>query len=271
MQRPIPSTGELLPVVGLGTWQTFDVRTSEEKVPLKEVLKTLVANGGKVVDSSPMYGRSEEVTGELSEDAGVNDQLFIATKVWTAGKESGIQQMKASLRLLRRRRIELMQVHNLTDWSTHLSTLREWRDQGIVKYIGITHYTESAYPQIEKIMRDEPIDFMQVNYSLGSTRARERLFPLAMEKKIAVLINRPFEEGALFRRFRNEPLPEWAKEADCASWGNIFLKFILAQPAVTCIIPGTSKPTHLLDNLNAAKGVPPNPDIVSKMEGLLKN
>jgi diketogulonate reductase-like aldo/keto reductase len=257
--REIPSTGEQLPVVGLGTWQTFDAGNSpEEREPLKNVLKTLVEKGGSVVDSSPMYGSSEEVVGDLSTALDLNSKLFIATKVWTSGKENGIRQMNESFEKLKRKQIDLMQVHNLLDWQTHFPTLRDWKATGKIRYIGITHYTESAYTNVEQILKNNTVDFLQINYSLLSRKAEERLFPLAQEKKVAVLINQPFEEGALFQRVKGKQLPEWAKEFDCASWGQFFLKFILSHPAVTCVIPGTSKPHHMADNLGAAFGKLPD-------------
>jgi diketogulonate reductase-like aldo/keto reductase len=249
------STGEKIPVVGLGTWQTFDVGTKAEYTnPLKEVLKTLIDKGGKVVDSSPMYGKSEKVVGDLSTELSLNNKLFIATKVWTSGKDQGIKQMNESFRLLKRKQIDLLQIHNLVDWQTHLKTLREWKAQNKIRYIGITHYTESAYDQVEQILKNHPVDFLQINYSLMSRRAEERLFPLAQEKKVSVLINRPYEEGALFNRVQGKELPAWAKEFDCTSWGQFFLKFILSHPAVTCVIPGTSKPHHMADNAMAGYG-----------------
>jgi diketogulonate reductase-like aldo/keto reductase len=255
MNTRATSTGEQIPVVGLGTWQTFDVSTSPQSInPLKEVLRTLLSRGGKVIDSSPMYGRSERVVGELSTELRLNEKLFIATKVWTSGKEQGIRQMNKSFALLRRKQIDLMQIHNLVDWRTHLKTLRDWKQDGKIRYLGITHYTESAYSTIEEILKNEPIDFLQINYSLMSRKAEERLFPIAQEKKVSILINRPFEEGALFNRVKGKTVPEWAREFDCTSWGQFFLKFILAQPAVTCVIPGTSKPHHMLDNAQAGFG-----------------
>jgi diketogulonate reductase-like aldo/keto reductase len=270
LQKPIPSTGELLPAIGLGTWQTFDVSdNSSEVASLTEVLRTLTRHGGKLVDSSPMYGRSEDVLGNLSSKAGLNQDLFIATKVWTTGRENGIQQMNKSMSLLRRERLDLMQVHNLTDWETHLITLRKWKDEGRIRYIGITHYTESAYGYIEKILQQEPIDFLQINYSLTSRRADQRLFPLAMEKKVAVIINRPFEEGALFRRVKGMALPPWAEEFGCKSWGQFFLKFIISHPTVTCAIPGTSKPHHMLDNAMAGTGRMPDEKERQKMISIL--
>jgi diketogulonate reductase-like aldo/keto reductase len=255
LKRSIPSSGEKLPVVGLGTWQTFDVGESEsERTPLKSVLKTLIEKGGSVVDSSPMYGSSEEVVGDLSTEIGLNDKLFIATKVWTSGEADGIRQMNNSFSLLRRKKIDLMQIHNLVDWQTHIKTLRKWKDEGRIRYLGVTHYTESAYSTLEQILKTTQLDFLQINYSLLSRKAEDRLLPLAREKKVAVLINQPFEEGALFGRVKGKSLPAWAKEFDCNSWGQFFLKFILSNDAVTCVIPGTSKPHHMLDNLGAGFG-----------------
>jgi diketogulonate reductase-like aldo/keto reductase len=249
----------LLPAIGLGTWQTFDVgNDSTARAPLKEVLKTLVAKGGTVVDSSPMYGTSEDVTGDLSTELGLNTRLFIATKVWTTGKENGIAQMNRSFAKLQRKKIDLMQIHNLTDWQTHLATLRAWKEEGRIRYLGITHYTESAYTAIENIIKNNAVDFLQINYSMLRRTAEERLFPLAQEKNVAVIINQPFEEGELFQRVKGKALPEWAAEFDCQSWGQFFLKFILAHSAVTCVIPGTSKPHHMADNMGAAFGKLPD-------------
>ncbi|HMQ00709.1 MAG TPA: aldo/keto reductase [Cyclobacteriaceae bacterium] len=259
LTRPVPGTAEQLPVIGLGTWQTFDVGEAQaEREPLKEVLKVLFDHGGSVIDSSPMYGRSEKVVGELSTEVKLNEKFFMATKVWTNGKDNGIRQMNESFTLLKRKHIELMQIHNLVDWQTHLKTLRDWKAQGKIKYIGITHYTESAYASLEQILKTEAIDFLQINYSLLSRKAEERLFPLCMEKQVAVLVNQPFESGNLFNRMRGKDLPAWAKDFDCASWGQFFLKFILSHPAVTCVIPGTSKPHHMLDNLGAGFGKLPD-------------
>lgn len=268
LKRAIPSSNEKIPVVGLGTWQTFDVGENEsDRAPLKEVLKTLIDNGGSVVDSSPMYGNSEKVVGDLSTELNLNQKLFIATKVWTNGEKAGIEQMNNSFALLKRSKIDLMQIHNLVDWKTHIKTLQNWKEQGRIKYIGITHYTEGAYSSIEQILNSTPLDFLQINYSLVSRKAEERLFPLAQERKVAVIINQPFEDGTLFSRVKGKTLPVWAKEFDCKSWGQFFLKFILAQPAVTCVIPGTSKPHHMLDNLGAAYGRLPSPSHLTKMVG----
>jgi diketogulonate reductase-like aldo/keto reductase len=270
LKRTIPSSGEKLPVVGLGTWQTFDVGESEgERTPLKAVLKTLIEKGGSVVDSSPMYGSSEKVVGDLSTEIGLNEKLFIATKVWTSGEVDGIQQMNNSFSLLRRKKIDLMQIHNLVDWQIHIKTLRKWKEEGRIRYLGVTHYTESAYPTLEQILKTTPLDFLQINYSLLSRKAEERLFPLAQERKVAVIINQPFEEGALFSRVKGKSLPAWAKEFDCNSWGQFFLKFILSNDAVTCVIPGTSKPHHMLDNLGAGFGKLPSAEHRKQMAELL--
>lgn len=255
LKRIIPSTNEKLPVVGVGTWQTFDVSaTSEERDLLKGVLKTLLEKGGTVIDSSPMYGRSEEVVGDLSSELGVNNKLFIATKVWTNGRDNGIRQMNDSFRLMRRKQIELMQIHNLVDWQTHLKTLRTWKDEGKIKYIGLTHYTAGAHDRLASIISTEKVDFIQINYNLLDRHAEERLLPLAREQGVAVLINQPFESGTLFSRVKGKQLPSWAREFDCQSWAQFFLKFILAHPSVTCVIPGTSKPHHMLDNMGAGFG-----------------
>lgn len=259
-----------MPVVGLGTWQTFDAGESEsERTPLKAVLKTLIEKGGTVVDSSPMYGSSEKVVGDLSTEIGLNEKLFIATKVWTSGEADGIQQMNNSFSLLRRKKIDLMQIHNLVDWQTHIKTLRKWKEEGRVRYLGVTHYTESAYSTLEQILKTTPLDFLQINYSLLSRKAEERLFPLAQERKVAVIINQPFEEGALFSKVKGKSLPAWAKEFDCNSWGQFFLKFILSNEAVTCVIPGTSKPHHMLDNLGAGFGKLPSAEHRRQMVELL--
>jgi aryl-alcohol dehydrogenase-like predicted oxidoreductase len=269
-KRKIPSTLEELPCVGLGTWQTFDVGTgASERNPLKEVLQKLVDNYATVVDSSPMYGNSERVVGELSHQLNINNKLFIATKVWTTGEEAGIKQMKNSFSLLKREKIDLMQIHNLVDWQTHLKTLRKWKEQGVVRYIGLTHYIDSAHDTVASIIKNNPVDFIQINYNLLDRHAEEKLLPLAKELKVAVLINRPFEEGALFGRVKGKALPEWAAEFDCTSWAQLFLKFILSNPAVTCVIPGTSKITHLLDNLQAGIGKLPDSSHKQKMIQLL--
>ncbi|MDP9965153.1 diketogulonate reductase-like aldo/keto reductase [Variovorax beijingensis] len=259
--RPIPSTQEALPVVGCGTWIGFDQRPgSDEYQRLPGVLDALFAAGGTVIDSSPMYGRSEESTGELLAAAARprETQAFLATKVWTSGREAGIAQMEQSFARLRTQRMDLMQVHNLMDWKTHLATLRGWKEKGRVRYIGITHYTASAYREVEAVLRAEKLDFLQINYSLDAREAEERLLPLAAERGVAVIVNMPFGGGGLLRRLRGKPLPAWAGEIGCTSWAQVLLKFVLSQPAVTCTIPGTSRAEHMADNAAAGAGAFPD-------------
>ena len=257
--RKIPSSGELLPVLGLGTWQTFDVANdSAARAPLRDVLREFSALGGKLIDSSPMYGRSEEVAGDLIANLGLREKLFIATKVWTSGKTAGIAQMEASIEKLKAKPIELLQVHNLLDVDTHLRTLAEWRRTGLVPYVGVTHYTPSAYDAVAKVIGTHKLDFLQINYSVIEREAEQRLLPLARERGIAVIVNRPFAGGDLFRRLRNTALPAWASEIDCTSWAQLMLKFVISHPAVTCVIPATSRVEHLRDNMSAGKGRMPD-------------
>ena len=256
--RAIPSSGEKLPVMGMGTWQTFDVAGSEPaRKPLEEVLSLFVSLGGTLVDSSPMYGRSETVLGDIAVRLGVRDKLFMATKVWTSGREAGIAQMRDSEKKLRGR-VDLMQVHNLVDADTHLETLRAWKAEKRIRYIGITHYTSSAYLDLAAHIRRGGIDFVQLNYSLAEREAEKRLLPLCQDKGVAVLVNRPLGAGSLFRETRGKALPAIAKELDCHSWAELFLKFVVSHPAVTCAIPATSKPDHLRENMRAGTG--PMPD-----------
>jgi diketogulonate reductase-like aldo/keto reductase len=270
IERAIPSTGEQIPAVGLGTWRTFDVGASRaERDPLKDVLGRFVALGGRVIDSSPMYGAAESVVGDLAAELAIGDKLFLATKVWTTGRDAGIAQMETSLRRLRVRRLDLMQIHNLLDWRTHLATLRAWKDAGRIRYLGVTHYTSSAYDELERVLRSEPLDWVQVNYSLGEREAERRILPTARERGVAVLVNRPFSEGGLFQRVRGRPLPAWAAEFDCASWAQFFLKWILAHPSVTCVIPGTSRPEHVVDNLGAGHGRLPDSATRERMTALI--
>ena len=270
--RLIPSTKEPIPMVGLGTWQTFDVgESSEERDPLKEVLNILVENGGSVIDSSPMYGRSEKVVGELTTELDIKSQIFEATKVWTSGLREGKDQIDRSFKLMQANPLDLLQVHNLLDWEKHLPTLKDLKDEGKIRYIGISHYHKGGYSEMEKIMKSEPIDFIQINYNLAVRDASERLLPLANEKGIGVIINRPYEGGSLFRKVRGSELPEWAKEFDAKSWGQFFLKFILAHEAVSCVIPGTSKPKHMRDNVAAGFGRLPENKHITKMINLIKS
>jgi diketogulonate reductase-like aldo/keto reductase len=255
LTRPIPSSGEALPVVGLGTWQTFDIGDGEgERAPRREVLQILLEGGGTVIDSSPMYGRSEGVVGALLAELGARERAFLATKVWTRGRAAGIAQMEQSLRRFRSERLELMQVHNLVDWQVHLKTLRAWKAEGRIRYLGITHYTTGALDDLAAVIEREPIDFVQLAHSLAVRAAEDRLLPLAADRGVAVLVNRPYEKGALFRRVKGRALPPWAADFGAATWGQFFLKYILSQPAVTCVIPGTAKPKHMADNLGAGRG-----------------
>jgi diketogulonate reductase-like aldo/keto reductase len=259
LQRPIPKTGETIPAVGLGTWQGFDVAgNAAETAQAREALKTLVDLGGRMIDSSPMYGSAESVSGQLAEELGVESKLFVATKVWTSGRQAGVRQMEDSMRKLRVERLDLMQVHNLVDAGTHLATLREWKKAGRVRYLGVTHYHAGAHADLERHIKPGDIDFIQVNYSLAEPEAGRRLLAAAADSRTAVIVNRPFAEGAMFGRVKGKPLPEWAKEIGCASWAQFFLKWILGHPAVTCAIPGTRNAKHVADNLGAAAG--PVPD-----------
>ncbi len=257
--RKIPSSGEMLPVIGLGTWQTFDVAAdAAARAPLEDVLREFAALGGKLIDSSPMYGRSEDVAGELIAKHGLREKLFIATKVWTTGKAAGVAQADDSMKKLRAAPIDLLQVHNLLDVQTHLRTLAEWKRQGRVRYVGVTHYTSSAYDAVAKVISANAVDFLQINYSVGEREAEQRLLPLARERGIAVIVNRPFAGGELFRRLRSTPVPAWAAEIDCTSWAQLMLKFVISHPAITCAIPATSRIEHLRDNMGAGLGRMPD-------------
>jgi diketogulonate reductase-like aldo/keto reductase len=272
LKRAIPSSGEKLPVIGLGTWQAFDVDlTSDNRRQLGDVLSLFVKLGGRVIDTSPMYGRAEDVIGELTTALGIQDKIFLATKVWTSGKENGIKSMERSMALLRAKRIDLMQVHNLVDVQTQLATLRECKAQGRIRYLGITHYEAGAFADVEKIMRSEKLDFVQINYSLMEREAEERLLPLAQERGVAVIVNRPFGGGDLFSRTRSKLLPDWAAEFDCRSWAQFFLKWIVANPAVTCAIPATDKSRHLEENIQGGIGALPDAKTRQRMVELVSS
>ena len=252
--RKIPASGEELPLIGLGTSRTFEVgESSAERAPLKEVLEGFFAAGARLINTSPMYGSAEAVLGELM-TPDMHRRAFLATKVWTRGARSGIEQMTHSAQLLQSARLDLIQVHNLLDLDTHLKTLHEWQESGRVRYIGVTHYTVSAHAELARVLAREQLDFVQFNYSPVTRDAEKELLPLAAERGVAVLVNRPFEDGALFQAVRGKPLPAWAAELDAASWGQLALKYIAAHPAVTCIIPATGKLAHLQDNLAAGRG-----------------
>jgi aryl-alcohol dehydrogenase-like predicted oxidoreductase len=264
--RAIPSSGEKLPVIGLGTWRTFDVDlTSDSRRQLGDVLSLFTRLGGRVIDTSPMYGRAEEVIGELTATLGMREKPFLATKVWTRGNENGIRSIERSMVRLRTKQIDLIQVHNLVDVDTHLATLRQLKEQGRIRYIGITHYESGAFDEVEKIMRSEKLDFVQINYSIMEREAEERVLPLAQERGIAVIVNRPFGGGDLFDHVRSKSLPEWSAEFDCRSWAQFFLKWIVANPAVTCAIPATGKVRHLEDNMQGGIGRLPDAKMRQRM------
>ncbi len=264
--RKIPKSGEVLPVIGLGTYDAFDIGSNtSDRDAVKEVLKRFVELGGAIVDSSPMYGSAESIVGDLSTELNVNNKLWIATKVWTSGRESGIAQMNDSLHKMRREKIELMQVHNLQDAKTHLATLRDWKKSGKIKYLGVTHYHAGAYDMLEQAIKSGEMDFVQFNYSIVEREAEQRLLKLAADVGTAVIANRPYANGSVFSAVKGKQLPAWASEFDCTSWGPFFLKYILGHPAVTCVIPATRNPNHLIDNMGAGQGRLPDEAMRRKM------
>jgi diketogulonate reductase-like aldo/keto reductase len=257
IQRIIPSSGEKLPVIGLGTWQTFDVKDKKEYKPLVDVLKNMYEGGGRLIDTSPMYGQSETVIGEITNEMMEKDAFFYATKVWTQGKEEGIRQMNDSFEKMKRTTMELIQIHNLVDWKTHLNTLRKWKEEGKIKYIGITHYMDNMHEELADVLSKEKIDFVQFNYSIFSRNAEKKLLPLCIDKGVATLINRPFGEGKIFARVKNKKVPAWTKEYRIDNWSQYFLKYIVSHPAVSCVIPATKNPDHMLDNIRSGE----NPEL----------
>ncbi|NND12079.1 MAG: aldo/keto reductase [Flavobacteriaceae bacterium] len=266
MKRKIPSSGEELPVVGLGTWQTFDVgNNAEKRAQLSQVLLKMKELGGAMIDSSPMYGTSESVVGDLTKQQGIQDHFFYATKVWTSGKAAGISQMQDSFNKMKRTQMDLMQIHNLVDWQTHVKTLREWKESGKIRYWGFTHYTNSSHETLAKLIKSEQPDFVQFNYSINERHAEISLLNVAKDQGTAVIINRPYDGGSLFRKTKNKALPEWCKDIDINSWGQFFLKYILSHEAVNCVIPGTSKVKHVVDNMNAGYGRLPDSSERKKM------
>jgi aryl-alcohol dehydrogenase-like predicted oxidoreductase len=255
IKKRIPSTGETLPVIGMGTSRTFDVGNEPRtRARLLEVLQAFFDNGGAVIDSSPMYGSAEQVTGDLLKQVKDKGSLFAATKVWTWGREEGIEQMQESMQRMGVEVFDLMQIHNLRDWQVHLPTLLDWKQQGRIRYIGITTSHGRFHEELEAILASEPFDFVQFSYNIANRDAEQRLLPLAAERGMATLINRPFQTGELFARVRDRPLPDWTAEFDCDSWGQFFLKFVVSHPAVTCAIPATSKLHHMQDNMGAGFG-----------------
>lgn len=268
--RLIPSSGEALPVIGLGTWKSFDVDPSQYPA-LKNVLNELHNGGGSLIDSSPMYGRSEQVIGDITSGMATANDFFYATKVWTTGLQQGINEMEASMAKMKRKTMDLMQIHNLVDWKRHLPGLRRWKEERKIRYIGITHYTDDSHNELERIMKAEKPDFVQFNYSIASRNAEHRLLDAAANLGIATLINRPFGEGSLFIKVKGKPLPPWANEYGIDSWSAYFLKYIITHPAVTCVIPATANPQHAHDNVKAATGNLPGLEIKKKMIDYLRD
>lgn len=259
VQRKIPSSGERLPAIGMGTSRTFDTENDTESLTrLTEIIKIFFDMQGRVIDSSPMYGEAESRVGDVLRTLGNHPGVFAATKVWTRGREQGIAQMQESAQRMNVKDFDLIAVHNLVDWKTQLDTLKRWKKEGKVRYIGITTSNGRDHQELIEIMRKEPLDFVQFSYNIGNLTAEEELLPLAQDKGIATMINRPFQRGSLFRTSKGKPLPELAKAIDCNSWGQFYLKFILGHPAVTCLIPATSKPKHMLDNMQANFGRVPD-------------
>jgi len=271
--REIPASGQRIPVIGLGTARTFDVDPGNIAAmrPLEQVLQNFYGGGGRLVDSSPMYGRAETVVGRLAERLNIADDLFMATKVWTRGKDAGIAQMEASRERMGGGHLDLLQVHNLVDLQTQLDTLKAWRDEGRVRYIGVTHYTAASHERLTRIVEREPIDFVQFNYNIAARHAEKRLLPAAANNGVATLINEPFERGSLFGRVKGESLPEWTRELGIESWAQLFLKFIVSHPAVTCAIPATSDPEHAADNIGAAHGPLPDAGQRERMASLVSS
>lgn len=272
LKRPIPSSGETLPVVGLGTADTFNVSPGDAAAmaPLAQVLETLMKAGGSLIDTAPSYGQAEAVTGALlAREGGLRKRVFLATKISTRGQESAMRQVRESQQALRSDKLDLIQVHNLIDTRNQLALLRDLKQQGLTRYIGITHYTDHAHDDLTELVEKEKPDFLQVNLSIASRSAEKRLLPACQANGVAVLINRPFEDGALFRQVKGVALPKLAAEIDCTSWAQIFLKFIIGHPAVTAVIPATSKPANMADNARAGFGRQPDAALRDRIAALL--
>jgi diketogulonate reductase-like aldo/keto reductase len=266
IQKPIPVSGEKLPVIGMGSSRTFDVGEAQARSALLPVLQAFFDEGGALIDSSPMYGHAEQVLGDLLQEIDNKQALFAATKVWVEGKQQGIEQMQRSMRRMAVKRFDLMQIHNLLDWQVHLDTLRTWKNEAKVRYIGITTSHGRFHDQLELILDSEPLDFVQFSYNIANRAVEKRLLPLAHERNIAVLVNRPYARGDLFRVVKGKALPDWAAEFDCNSWGQYFLKYVVSHPHVTCAIPATSSLKHMLDNMGAGFGRLPDAAMRKRME-----
>ena len=271
LNRIIPSTGEQIPVLGLGTWNTFDISRQQQKDELKQVLNSMKKAGSTLIDSSPMYGKAESVVGELTADPAWHDHFFYATKVWTQGKAEGIRQLKESFRRMGRTTMDLMQIHNLTDWKTQLQTLREWKADGKIRYIGITHYTDSMHSELERVFNSEQIDFVQFNYSIFSRNAEKRLLQAAADRGVATLINRPLGEGGNFSKIKDIPLPVWAEEYSIKTWSQYFLLYLISHPAVTVVIPATGNPAHAIENFAIATAGLPDQHFRERMRRYVQN
>ena len=269
--KAIPGSGEQIPVIGMGTSRTFDAAGDTETMSrLGEVLQAFFDHGGRVIDSSPMYGASERVLGELLEGVKAPQDMFAATKVWTHGRQAGVEQMEQSRRLWGIERFDLMQIHNLRDWQVHLETLTAMKADERIRYMGVTTSHGRDHGELESLLSRHPFDFVQLSYNIAERDAEQRLLPLARDRKIAVIINRPFARGSLFRAVKGKPLPDWAAEIDCASWAQFFLKYAVSHPAVTCAIPATSKSSHMVDNMAAGVGRLPDAAMRTRMENLLE-
>jgi diketogulonate reductase-like aldo/keto reductase len=269
--RPVAASGERIPVIGMGTWLTFDVGYDSEQLAARaQVLKTFFAMGGGMVDSSPMYGSSERVIGECREILGDDAGLFSATKVWTPGRWLGVKQMQRSQRLWGLPRFDLMQIHNMLDWETHLETLKTWKAEGRIRYIGITTSHGRRHEALAEALERENFDFVQFTYNILDREAEQQLLPLAAERGVAVIVNRPFRRGDLFSHVQGKPLPAWAGEFDCANWAQFFLKFIVSHPAVTVAIPATTRVDHMQENMGAGYGRLPEPSTRQRMVGYVE-
>jgi aryl-alcohol dehydrogenase-like predicted oxidoreductase len=257
--RQVPKTGERIPIVGLGTWQAFDIGPRDSDWgQAREAVATFLRSGGRMIDSSPMYGEAESAIGTILSASAGGPKPFLATKVWTSGREAGRSQIEQSFKRMQTQTIDLLQVHNMLDFATHLATLHDLKRRGRIRYIGATHYHPGGYDELERAIRSGALDFVQLNYSVGERDAERRLLPLARDSRVAVIANRPFAGGELFSTIRRKPLPPWASEIGCTSWAQLLLKYVLADSAITCAIPGTRNPRHIIDNLGAA--TPPLPD-----------
>ena len=269
LQKKIPSSGESIPIIGIGTARRYEeVKTEAEKIPLRETIRQFQALGGTVIDSSPSYGTAEAVVGELVDGLKIRDSLFLATKVSLrkVGREEGIKQIEESFKKYRTNKIDLIAVHNLRDTETQLRTLREMKQAGRIRYVGITTSFDNQYGEFEQTMKKETLDFIQVDYALDNRDAGERIIPLAADRGMAVMINLPFGRGRLFNAVQGKQLPGWASEFDCQSWAQFFLKYIVAHPAITCAVPGMAQAKYVVDNLGAARGRLPNAAMRRQME-----